>query len=409
MTASGKADQGYVRKHNASLVLHQLRLHAPLSRADLAKRIGLNRSTISSIIAQLLEEGFVHETELQTDKVGRPGLSLELNPEGGCALGVEIGVQFVHVILTDFVANIQWRRRIRIAETEPQETYLHIAQEMARQALTKANELEMRVLGIGICLPGMVDVRTGELKYAPNLKWHDIPIRQKWVERFGLPVFVENDANAAAMGEYYFGVARDAPNFIYLSAGAGLGGGIVIDGQLFRGRGGFAGEIGHMTIDPNGEPCICGKRGCWETLVGPRTVIEKYKRRSDWGGPSTLRQDLEDIGFAEIVEAAGIGDLVAMAVLQDVGTYLGIGIANLVNVFNPQLVVLGGELSVAGELLVPVIIETVKQNSLFPMRTALSIVPSSHGTDHCVLGAVALILDDLLGEPVYRDDLFAEE
>ncbi len=304
MTASGKADQGYVRKHNASLVLHQLRLHAPLSRADLAKRIGLNRSTISSIIAQLLEEGFVHETELQTDKVGRPGLSLELNPEGGCALGVEIGVQFVHVILTDFVANIQWRRRIRIAETEPQETYLHIAQEMARQALTKANELEMRVLGIGICLPGMVDVRTGELKYAPNLKWHDIPIRQKWVERFGLPVFVENDANAAAMGEYYFGVARDAPNFIYLSAGAGLGGGIVIDGQLFRGRGGFAGEIGHMTIDPNGEPCICGKRGCWETLVGPRTVIEKYKQRSDWGGPSTLRQDLEDIGFAEIVEAA---------------------------------------------------------------------------------------------------------
>lgn len=399
MSAPGKADQNTIRKHNASLVLNQLRLHAPLARADLAKRVGLNRSTISSIMTRLLEEKLVIETELRADKIGRPGLLLELNPEGGCAIGVEIGVDFVRVVLTNFVASVLWRRRLLISDGESQDMYLHIAEEMIRQALRRAKEQGLRVLGIGLGVPGMVDVAAGELRYAPTLHWHNVDFGRRWEERFQLPVVVENNANAAALAEYYFGEAREAPSFIYLNASAGLGCGIVIDGRLFRGRSGFAGEVGHMTLDPDGELCSCGRRGCWETFVGPRAVVAKYRQRLEMTN-GNRRNDMDGVGFAEIIEADAMGDLAAAAVLQDVAIYLGLGIGNLVNILNPQLVVLGGVLSQANGQFVPVIKETVKQNSLFPMRSDLSIVPSHFGADDCVMGAVALVLDNILREPV---------
>ncbi|MEX1021255.1 MAG: ROK family transcriptional regulator, partial [Litorilinea sp.] len=400
MAITGKADQGFIRKRNASLVLNELRLSAPLSRADLAKRIGLNRSTISSIVAQLLEEQLVHETELQTDKIGRPGLSLELNPSGGCMIGVEVGVGISKVILTDFLAGNIWKGRLELPLEEPIDGYLHAAGRLVEHALREAAKQQRRVLGIGISVPGLVDVTEGVLRISPNFRGQEIPIVGPWRKRFGLPVIVENDANAAALGEHYFGVAKDAPNFLYLGAAAGIGGGIIIDGKIFRGRGGYAGEVGHMTMDPEGDMCNCGKRGCWETLIGPRAVVERYRRSVAAGSASPLSKNLEGVTFGAIVEAAEIGDLAAVSVLQEVGHDLGLGIANLVNVFNPQLVILGGVLSLAHETLIPMIRETVKQNSLYPMRAALSILPSEYGTEDCLMGAVSLILDDLMRAPV---------
>ncbi len=399
LDAPAKAMPGVVRTHNAAVVMHQLRLHAPLSRADLAKRIGLNRSTVSSIVTQLLHAGLIHETALQTDKMGRPGLSLEINPLGGCAVGVEIDPAGVRVMLTDFVATIVWRRRIRLGEGEPQETYLHCAEEMVRQALFQAQARGLRVLGIGLALPGLVDVHKGELRYSPSLRWHDIPIRTRWSKRFGLPILIENNANAAALGEFYFGIGQNIPNFLYIGAGVGMGGGIVINGELFRGRGGFAGEMGHMTLDPNGVPCVCGRKGCWETVVGPQQVVEQYRLRSSQAD-LVLGETSEEDCFAQIVRAAEEGDLAALAVMQEMGTYLGIGMANLVNIFNPQLVVLGGVYALAHETVIPMIKETIRQHSLFPMRTSLSVLPSQRGVDDCMLGAVALVLDDRMRAPV---------
>lgn len=402
--APAKALPGVVRTHNAAVVLQQLRLHAPLSRADLAKRIGLNRSTVSSIVAQLLHAGLIQETDRQTDKVGRPGLSLALNPMGGCAVGVEIDATGVRVVLTDFTAQCIWRRTLLVDEGESQEGYFQCAEEMVRQALLQAQARELRVLGVGVALPGLVDVHCGELRYAPSLRWHDIPFRARWSKRFGLPILIENSANAAALGEYYFGVAQNVPNFLYIGAGTTMGGGIVINGTLLRGRGGFAGEMGHITLDPDGAVCRCGARGCWETLVGPEQVVAQYRRRSpnaaqvlDGGGTRT-RGDESD--FAKVVAAAEAGDLAAEAVMQQMGLNLGIGIANLVNIFNPQLVVLGGHYSLAHETVIPMIKETVKQHSLFPMRTALSVLPSLRGVDDSILGAAALVLDERMAAPV---------
>lgn len=402
--APAKAVPGVVRTHNAAVVLHQLRLHAPLSRADLAKRIGLNRSTISSIVAQLLHAGLIHETDRQTDKMGRPGLSLAINPLGGCAVGVEIEPAGVRVVLTDFTAKRVWRRSVQVDEGESQESYLQCAEELVRQALFQAQMLGLRVLGVGVALPGLVDVHSGELRYAPALYWRDIPFRERWSKQFGLPILLENNANAAALGEYYFGVAQNIPNFLYIGAGATMGGGIVINSELFRGRGGFAGEMGHMMVDPNGLMCSCGRKGCWETLVGPEQVVRQYRRRSPQAAQvldgSEVNGGEAESSFAKIVYAADAGDLAAEVVLQEMGQNLGIGIANLVNIFNPQLVVLGGYYSLAHEIAIPEIKEAVKRHSLFPMRTSLSVLPSQRGVDDSILGAVALILDDRMRAPV---------
>ncbi len=404
MPVPSTADILLVRRMNKALLLNQLRLAEPRSRAELAKRTGLTRSTVSSIIAELIAEGFVRETELQKDRVGRPGMQLELNPLGGAAVGVEAGVDFISVRLADFIARPLWTARIPIVAGSSQEAYLSRAEALVSQALAAADQYGLQPLGIGLGVPGLVDLRRGELRFAPNLGWRNVPLREMWTARFSLPIFVENEANAAALGEYYFGVARQVEDFIYLSAGVGLGGGIVLGGKLFRGFSGYAGEIGHMTIDPHGEACACGKRGCWETLVGPRAVIRALKTRMEGSQAGLLHQwageDLERLTFEQVVAAGEAGDPVAKAALHKVGRSLGIGIANLVNAFNPQLVVLGGALSRASDLLFPVIRRSVAENSLPQPHDALCIAASAHGQDACTVGAVALVLDDILREPL---------
>ena len=405
MGIQATADQGFIRKLNTAVVLDVLRRYAPLSRAELAARTGLNRSTVSIIVNSLIEEGFVQETDLQSFKIGRPGMLLVLNPKGGFAVGLEIGVDFISVMLTDFVANVHWRERRLSDPAEDQIQILDRACELTQTAINAGLEQGLRPLGIGIGVPGLVDIHQGKLVFAPNLQWANVPLRLMWSQRFDQPIFVENEANAAALGEYYFGVARGVENFIYLSTGIGLGGGVLIDGKLFRGSSGYAGEVGHMTVDPEGELCGCGKRGCWETKVGPRAVLQRVRKILLNGTPSITSDlaggDLNRITFDIVVQAARSGDPVALEALQDVGKYLGIGVVNLVNIFNPELIVLGGALSLANEFLLPVIRGTVCESALRPPCENIHFEASAYGADACVMGAVALVLDDILREPMF--------
>lgn len=403
MTRPATADQGLVRKLNTTIVLDALRRFAPLSRAELSVRTGLNRSTVSSIVNSLIDQGFVQETELQNSKVGRPGMLLILNPQGGFAVGVEIGVDFISAIVTDFVARVLWKQRL---ESDPEMEQLDIierAEGLTQAALNTGLASGLRPLGIGLGAPGLVDIRQGRLVFAPNLHWSNVPLRLMWTQRFNLPIFVENEANAAALGEYYFGSAHGVDNFIYLSAGVGLGGGIMIDGRLFRGSSGYAGEVGHMTIDRQGEICGCGKRGCWETQVGPRAVIRRVQNTLRSGVPSLMSNlaggDLHKITFEVVVEAAQACDSAALAALEEVGRSLGAGVANLVNIFNPELIVLGGALNLASSFLLPVIQQTLCDNALKPSCENIRLAASAHGTDACMMGAVALVVDDIFREP----------
>ena len=402
MRESRNADQETVGKVNRSLVLNTIRLHTPVSRAEVADLTGLNRSTVSNIVYSLITEGLVWEQERRDAKIGRPSIALELHPDGGAVVGVEVGVGFVSVLLTDFVAKPIWQDWIEIDYHLPQIEVLKTAEQSIDKALLQASDRRLHVLGIGVGLPGLVNVKKGELIFAPNLAWRDVPLRLMWNQRFLLPVYVDNEANLAALGEYYFGVARGVDHFIYLSSGVGLGGGIIMDGKLFRGGYGYAGEVGHIQRDSLGELCGCGRRGCWETQVGPQAVLRRVKaslsESPDRNLPFGVADDFSNLTFQMVVDAASNGDPLCQHAIEEVGKYLGLGIADLANLFNPEIVVIGGILSLARSILLDVIEKIVFADALSPSVANMRITFSERGKDACVFGAVAVVLDDIIRE-----------
>ena len=395
-------DQEKVRKINKSIILNTLRLHAPISRARVANLTGLNRGTVSNIVNALIEEGLVSENAQEDAKVGRPGISIGLRSDGGAVIGVEIGVDFIAILLTNFVADTLWETRVETSPSQSQTDIIGQAEALIDQALSIAQAQHLRPLGMGIGLPGLINIRQGELIIAPNLNWRNVPLRLMWNQRFRLPIYVENEANLAALGEYYFGVARGVDNFIYLSSGIGLGGGIVIGGNLFRGGYGYAGEIGHMQRDPHGERCSCGRTGCWETQVGPRAVLrrvkEEFQVHPDQSLLDACQGDFNNLTFETVVKFALEGDEICRRAIEEVATYLGEGIADLVNVFNPELVVIGGAFILGKDILQPIIEKTIFSSALQPSADNLRVAFSERGTNACALGAVAIVLDDILRE-----------
>lgn len=399
------ADQAWVRRMNRAVVLGVFRTQKTLSRAKLASLTGLNPSTVSNIIGELIQENLIRETELSQTGTGRPGRLLELNPGGGCALGIEINVDYIELIVTDLAANILWRQRQLSKPEIGQEVIMSGVSFFAEKASDFIKARNSHLLGIGVGVPGLVDVSSGFLRVAPNLHWENIPIREILSKHFDCPIYVENEANAAALGEYYFGATQNVKDFIYLSAGVGLGSGIIIGGKLFRGMSGYAGEAGHMTLDVNGELCGCGRRGCWETFVGPHAVEQRIQRSLAFGAKSILQDiskgDPQSIVFDDVISAAQTGDQTSIDALSKVAFYLGIGIANLVNLFDVDMIVLGGALCNASPFILKDIERVVRTNTLVADRKELKIIPSAHGSDACVMGAIALVLDDILCEPAF--------
>jgi len=397
-------NQEQVRKVNKSIILNMLRLHAPISRAQVANLTGLNRGTVSNIVNVLIEEGLVFEDEQKGSGIGRPAISLGLRPDGGAVIGVEIGVDFIAVLLTNFVAEKIWDTRIQTDRSQSQTHIISQAEQLIDHALLLAYEKRLRLLGIGVGLPGLVNLHQGNLIMAPNLHWRDVPLRLMWNQRFHLPIYIENEANLAALGEYYFGIGRNVDNFIYLSAGIGLGGGIMIDGKLFRGGHGYAGEIGHIQRDPTGEPCGCGRVGCWETQVGPRAVLQRVKNElQNHSDPFLLAAcsgDMDNLTFEMVVKFALEGNTLCRQAIEEVAVHLGMGIADMVNVFNPELVLIGGAFIQAKDILQPIIEKTVFSNVLQPCADGLRVAFSERGANDCVLGAIAIVLDDILHEMV---------
>jgi glucokinase-like ROK family protein len=396
-------DHALIRQINLSAILFHLRENAPISRAALAEITGLNKTTVSSLVGELIENQFVREVGLESGGVGRRAMLLRLNPAAGCIVSGEIGVDFISVIAADFAAEIIWRHQTRIDPAMGQDAIVEQATALLWRAAQEGQSSCHRLLGVAVGVPGLVDQSTGALLFAPNLGWKDVPVRTILQQTFDAPVFVDNEANLAALGEHFFGAAQGYEEVLYISAGVGLGGGVVRDGQLCRGVTGVAGELGHITMEPDGELCNCGNRGCWETLVSQRALFRRVKRAVDAGHASQLSKavdgDFSRLTVPLVAEAARAGDSVAQEAFDAIGHSLGIGIASLVNALNPELVVFGGILSLAWEFLLPPMTEEIQQRALRWNREAMQVVLARHGFDACVIGGLALVLQDILREP----------
>lgn len=396
-------DQALVREINLSVIMNRLRTNAPISRAALAETTGLNKTTVSSLVNELIERQFVQEIGLTSPSSGRPAILLKLNPTAGFIVSCEIGVDFILVICTDFAPEIIWRHEEHIDPTIGQHAILDRALAILHQAIEVGCPACGTLWGMAVGVPGLVDQTTGALLFAPNLGWKDLPIRAILQESINVHLFVDNEANLAALGEHYFGAAQGYEEVLYISAGVGLGGGIVHGGRMFSGVTGVGAEFGHMTMDPNGEICKCGNQGCWETQVSQQALFRHVWRRIERGEVSRLSEmsggSRASLTVPLIVDAARAGDAVALDALEIIGRHLGIGIASLVNALNPELVVFGGILSLAGEFLMPVIEKEVEQRALKSNREAMQLVLARHTSDACVMGGVAAVYQAMLAQP----------
>ncbi len=399
-------DQNWVRERNLSIVLRYIwEAGEPIARARLTEISGLNKSTMGNLLTQLQAWGFVREMGTVNVGPGRPGVMIDIDPDGGRLIGAEIGVDFISVVLTDLKANVVWRRKLDTNGSARQQAHvIELAEGLIQEAIDQTRASDQRLLGIGLGLPGLIDHATGTLLFAPNLGWSNVPFRAMW-QRFGVPVIVENEANAAALGEYMLGVAQHVEDFIYLSAGVGLGGGLMIGGKLYGGVGGYAGEIGHMTLAPDGPPCACGNRGCWETFVGPTAMLDRIRQAAlDGHTPLLLALpevdgDVNAIRMRHVFEVADRGETAVLQALDEVGRYLGIGIASLLNALNPSLVVLGGVLSLAGPYILPRAQREVASRALSAARANVELELSAFKFDACVMGGVSLIMREVLNNP----------
>jgi glucokinase-like ROK family protein len=354
-------------------------------------------------VRELIEHGFVRETGFQSVRAGRPSILLQLDPDAGCIIGAEIEVKFGSVILTDLAAHVLWRHEVDFGDSDEPDAVLDSMTQLVRRAFSKAGERNRHILGLGMSLPGLVDVSSGVLLFAPNMRWSDVRVKECLEKEFDVPIYVDNKANMAALAESYFGSARDCEYVLYINITAGVGAGIVLHQRIMPGVSGLAGEVGHMTIDPGGTKCNCGSYGCWETYVSALAVFRRAREAILGGEESQLAEVVGD-GFERItmpfmVDAARKGDRVALASFEETGYYLGVGLANLINTFNPQKVVLGGYVTQAYEFLLPVIQKTVQERALRWPREAAEIVVATYLNDASLMGAVATVYGQILSNP----------
>ena len=270
-------DHLHVRRHNLSLVLRLLATHGPRSRAGIADVTGLTKATVSSLVADLIDRGLVKEVGPKSDqRMGRPATLVHVDGARVVTLGMELDVGFVSVLANDLAATTVYQRRRPVSGTSTAfADLLPVVIREVRRAIAAVEAQGARVAGLTVAVPGICDIDRGVVRRAPNLGWQDAPLGARLAAEFGpsLSIAIDNEANLAALAEYRVGASAGTAHLVYLLAVNGVGGGVIVDGELFRGASGAAGEVGHMTVQPKGAPCACGSSGCWETTVGLRALL----------------------------------------------------------------------------------------------------------------------------------------
>ncbi len=397
--APGTAHAGSsVRQRNLSALLRILHVNGPTSRARLTKLTGLNRSTIGGLVAELRELGLAVENGHEvTPGPGRPSPIVEPRPEGAIALAVELTVDSLATAVNGFGGEILAARRLvrPRRSVEPDEAI----EEVARQIGAMRRSWERAPLaGVGVAVAGLTNRLTGTVDFAPNLGWRDVPLSQRLTQSLTdmgvpeqLPIDLANEADLGALAEARRGAGRDVDDLVYVSGEVGIGVGVVAGGQPLLGAAGYAAEAGHMLINPDGASCGCGARGCWETEAGERALLRRAGIEPSLVGGEAIEA---------VLARAADGDPVATAAMEETGRWLGLGFGNLVNLFNPRLVVLGGLYHRLFEPLQTYIDEAFGSRALPVSADMVELVVSELGDEALLIGAAELSLERLFDGPL---------
>ena len=375
------------RQINRRIALNFIRRHTPMSRADLARLSGLQRSTVSAIVDQLIDEGWVTEGAVGRAPRGRRPRFLHLNVERAGIFAVELRPETTTIGLAGVDA-----RFVEQSSWSTPHTPEAFVRKLAR-ALTTMRRAHPQVVceGIGISLPGRVSA-SGRLVFAPNLRWGDVDLASLIEAAVGLPVVVENAANACALAELWFGQhGEDIRHLLAVTVSEGIGVGMLVNGQLVHGGHAMAGEFGHVTIDEQGPPCPCGKRGCWERYASNSAAVQHYVH-----GPSSAVGDIPR--FEDLLRFAEHGDRRAVQALERMARFLGFGLAGLAIGLAPQVIVMIGEMTAAWDRLGPIVLDEVRKRTLPHVETR--IVPTDPSTQPRLRGAVTLVVQQHFGAPI---------
>jgi predicted NBD/HSP70 family sugar kinase len=375
----------------ADAILRLIWREKRISRAAIAQQGDLSRSTVSEVVSEILPTGLVAEVGLGKSRGGRRPVLLEFQDDACVILGVEMGAAHVGVALTDLRGKVlAWEERDHPVRTDPDGTRSLIS-ELADECLQNGVRAGRPLVGIGVALPSPFDpAHPDDLSTIVLPEWEGRLGLEGLGERYGVPLFIDNDANLGALAEHWWGAGRGVADFTYIKVATGIGSGHIIGGEIYRGSTGVAGEIGHTAIDPNGKPCICGLRGCLVTLIGTPALLERAQELLPEHPNSVLAG--REVDICDLERAALDGDSVAVQVAQEAAANLGIVVAGLLNLMNPSMVVVGGDLAGLGELLLVPLREMARSRTLVSSVAAAEIRASELGPKSVAIGAATLAL-----------------
>ena len=384
-----------VRRSNLSAIVRELHLRGPLSRSDLVSHTGLTRSAIRGLVGELVGGGLVNETRsAPAGAPGRPSPLVHPNAESAVVLALEVNVDSLAAARVGFGGTIH--DLVRVDRPRAHVTVNEIVADLVELAepLVADSRVDGTLVGIGVGVAGIVRRIDGLVRLAPNLGWIDAPLGARLTAALGarVPLAVANEADLGGLAEQRRGAAIGADEVVFVMGEVGVGGNVIVGGQPLVGAAGYAGEIGHMAVNPAGARCGCGSIGCWETEIGERAMLVRAGRPADGG-----RRAID-----ELIEAAMAGEPAALASVAHVGRWLGIGIATLTNVFNPTLVVLGGIFGRIHPMIEEALAEVLGQRTLPASIELVRIVPGALGADAPLLGAAELAFEPMLADPAVR-------
>jgi len=403
-----KGNRDLIKDINRNLVLNLIKSRGPISRVELARLSGLSPATISSISADFIAAGLVHEMGQGESTGGRRPVMLRLNHKAGFVVGVKLMEHSVATAVTDLDAEVLYHQLASLKvpgnpaprSAEPEE----LLQELIRvieATIRESHVAPERLLGIGVGMAGVVDAEHGLSRYSPFFGWEGVQIAQPLAEHFKLDVYLENDVNTLTIAEQWFGYGHGVDHFLVVTVGRGIGAGLVANGQFYRGAIGGAGEVGHMTLKADGPPCACGKRGCLEALASDEAIVLQSRQAAESDLLPAL-SGVKELTLDAVVAAAEAGDPTAAQILAEAGRWLGIGIANLVNILNPQLVIVAGEGVRAGEWRLQPMREAIVEHSFNGLADELEIVIEPSGDETWARGAACLVLGRLFASPLHE-------
>jgi predicted NBD/HSP70 family sugar kinase len=399
-TAGVPARQEALRQHNLALVLQCIAADEPVSRAGISAVTGLTKTTVSSLVDDLVGAGLVTELGPEASgKIGRPGSALVLNRTGFVGIGLEINVDYIAVCVANLVGEVHYlRTRPRDNRGQSPAKVLGRALRMTRTAMASARAARLTVAGLAVAVPGLVETDRGLLRLAPNLGWVDVPVAAILTDRFAtpdLPVVVDNEANLAALGELWFGGHDDLVDFVHVSGEIGVGGGIVIGGELFRGVRGFAGEVGHVTVQPDGPRCRCGARGCLEQIAGQEAIL----RAAGLTGAVGTSIGQPGGSVAELLARARDGEPGTLRAVESAGRALGMALSATVNLVDPSTVVLGGLYASLEPWLSEPLLAQLRERAIAHPWSPVQVLASRLGPDAAVRGAAGAVVKRVLSDP----------